>query len=196
MKQKPVWVIVALLVGVYFISMPQAAFAQTAKNWRTMHAGAHAPTVGAAEVQCALSRVSVAECAEFAGMLKAQQCSTVSVPDKTMYRFMNGARGTQGLTRKMLGGNTPALRCHLSTGRVLDWYHESVTGSRACNNVGEPILVTQTPRLKVTSSPLMSSPKVLIIETPGIHVHTSECCHECGDSVYLPGNRAILLQNR
>lgn len=196
MKQKLLGVVGVFLMGFCFISLPQSTSAQTTKVWRTMQAGAHPPTVEAAQAQCIRSGVSTAECAEFASKLLSNQCPKVSVPDNTRYGFMNGAQGTQGPTLKMLGGNTPVLRCYLSSGRMLDWYHVSVIGARACNNVGEPILVSKASQLEVTSGPLMSSPKVFIQETQGITVHLCACpgSHKCHNDIYLPGNRAILLK--
>jgi hypothetical protein len=181
MKQKPTfWAFVIGLVSFCFISLPQPSFAQSTTDWAKMYPGANPPTVEAARTQCLRSKVSRAECSEFVVLLQAGQCSLTSVPDKTVYRFMNGASSTVYMKRKMLGGNTPALRCHISSGRVLDWYHESVAGTRACNNVGEPILQSTAPEQPVQSRTIIvpQAPTVLWFE--GLHVPLSSCCTSCG----------------
>jgi hypothetical protein len=191
---------IGVLLMVFFIisSISLWSHAQAAKDWHTMHDGANPPTVEGAREQCLRSGVSAAECAEFEEMLRARECSSTSVPDKTMYRFMNGTNGTQGLTRKMLGGDTPVLRCRLSGGLVLDWYHESVIGDAACNNVGAPILQSvSTPEpaapqvevvpkrsVQVTNHP----PGVVYI--PGVRVDLG-CCNCSNNDIFLPGMQVV-----
>ena len=104
------------------------------------------------------------------------------VPDDTFYRFIGGRGGriSYDLT-KQHGGNTNALRCVLPSGRTLDWYHTSVLGAAACNNVGEPIVQTVLQRLQAVRSQstiIPQAPQVLWFESP--HIPRSTCCPNCG----------------
>lgn len=174
MKHKLIGLIAGALMSFCLVSLPASVQAQATSNWSTMHAGANPPTVESAQAQCVRSKVSPSECAEFAVQLHAGQCEETPVSDRTMYRFMNGATGTAWMLRKMLGGDTPALRCKLSTGRVLDWYHVSVTGPKACNNVGEPIITPPAPKPpKKRTFLIPRAPTVLWYE--GLHVPLASC---------------------
>lgn len=124
------------LVTLMGVSAAVPARAQT-HTWDTMHPDSFDASIQTAREQCLRAVLTTAECDEFAAKLLAGEYEVVMVPDGIHYDTMNYSRDgepyLQGETVKQIGGNTPARRVHLSSGRVLDWY---AGFEGACNNVG------------------------------------------------------------
>lgn len=196
---KTLWCLVGLM-GVLLIGSPHTANAQ--EPWRTMHGSqngqepANPPTVEAARQQCIDQLVPVATCNRMAAMLDQGRCVVEPIPDRVVYETLGGRNGATRNMMKMLGGNTDAFVCRVQD-YELHWYSSRIPslGERACNNFGV-VAKRPQPKLEVTTSRPMSSPKVFVQETNGIHIHTDQCCHDCGPGItYLPGTRATLFNN-
>lgn len=176
-----------LLIG--FASAPAAA-QDGYTPWRTMHADANPPTIAAARQQCLNAGVAAGECSAFAAMLDQSQCRRTVVRDGTPYRWLGGRGGKISRHKaKQLGSATTALRCVLPSGRTLDWYAKSVTGSGACNNVGEVAIATSSHLRMSKPTVEYHAPEVTVIPGQLIELGCPTCCD--ADTLYLPGTWAV-----
>jgi hypothetical protein len=179
-----VWLVGVLLIG----------FAGTARAdhpWSAMQGSqggqtpSNPPTVDAAQQQCLNARaadpsLTTADCNEFADMLRSGQCTKTSVPDGTVHSWLGGRGASITVNRtKALGGDTPALACALSNGQTLVWYHQSVLGTAACNNVAPlPQPRSQLQSLQTARPQMSLQPEAPQVITSG-GVAIPSCCVSC-----------------
>ena len=196
----------ALVIVVVGLLAPAGVMAQD--SWETMHPGSFPSTTAAARQQCdrtasqsAGDALTAAACEQMELMLATGQCPLTSVPDGTVFSYMNYQHpdenpSVQGRTIKRLGSDqTQAAVCDLGNGVVAYWFNESGVG---CNNVA-----FQIPRRQTTSAPppqiVVAPPRQLVCEmvlveriqsftsglswhVPGFHTdHTL-----CGPSIDIP----------
>lgn len=197
----------ALLMVLSGLMAPTGVMAQSA--WETMHPDSFPGTTTAARQQCdrtagqsASDEVTAAKCEQMELMLATGQCQQTTVPDGTVFDYMNyqhqgESPSVQGRTIKRLGSNeTKAAVCNLGNGVTAYWFNEAGVG---CNNiafqfprqttilpptqtamVAPPLQQTVVPPRAVMTTTTQSSG--IYYSVPGITVDTY-----CAPGIAIPG---------